>query len=85
MSQLPQNEVIEAAIRNEVKLVSEIAIRELVANALIHQDFTIGGTLMVVEIYSDRVEISNPGEPIVPVERFIDEYRSRNEELVKIM
>lgn len=85
MTQLPQNEVIEATIRNEVKLVSEIAIRELVANALIHQDFTIGGTSMMVEIYSDRVEISNPGEPIVPVERFIDGYRSRNEDLAKIM
>ena len=34
MSQLPQNEVVEAAIRKEVKLIPEIAIRELVANAL---------------------------------------------------
>ena len=32
----------------------------------------------MVEIYSNRVEISNPGEPIVPVERFIDGYQSRN-------
>ena len=85
MSQLPQNEIVEAAIRKEVKLVPESAIRELVANALIHQDFTIGGTSMVVEIYADRVEISNPGEPIVPVERFIDGYQSRNEDLARIM
>jgi len=85
MSQLPQNEVVEAAIRKEVKLIPEIAIRELVANALIHQDFTISGTSMMVEIYSDRVEISNPGEPIVPVERFIDGYESRNEDLARMM
>jgi ATP-dependent DNA helicase RecG len=72
MNQLPQNEVIENALRKEVKLVPEIVIRELVANALIHQDFAIGGSSMMVEIYSNRVEISNPGEPVVPVERFID-------------
>ena len=85
MSQLPQNEIVEAAIRKEVKLIPEIVIRELVANALIHQDFTISGTSMMVEIYSDRVEISNPGEPIVPVERFIDGYESRNEDLARMM
>src|SRR5690606_26872444 len=44
MSQLPQNEVVEDAIRREVKLLPELAIRELVANALVHQDFLIGGS-----------------------------------------
>jgi predicted HTH transcriptional regulator len=85
MAQLPQNEVIEDALRKEVKLVPEVAIRELVANALIHQDFMIGGASVMVEVYSNRVEISNPGEPIVPVERFIDGYQSRNERLADLM
>ncbi len=52
-------------------------IRELVANVLIHQDLAMGGASVMVEIYSNRVEISNPGEPVVPVERFIDGYQSR--------
>ncbi len=85
MSQLPQNEVIENALRKEVKLVPEVSIRELVANALIHQDFRISGASMMVEIYSNRVVISNPGEPVVPVERFIDGYQSRNERLADLM
>jgi ATP-dependent DNA helicase RecG len=85
MAQLPQNEVIHDALRKEVKLVPEIVIRELVANALIHQDFRIGGASVMVEIYSDRVEVSNPGEPIVPVDRFIDGYQSRNERLADLM
>ena len=84
MEQLPQNEIIKDAIRAEVKLVPEIAIRELVANALIHQDLTIGGSVMV-EIYSNRLEISNPGKPVVPVERFIDGYQSRNERMATVM
>lgn len=85
MSQLPQNEVIEDALRKEVKLVPEVVIRELIANALIHQDFAVGGASVMVEIYSNRVEISNPGEPIVPVERFIDGYQSRNERFADLM
>ena len=85
VSQLPQNEVIEDTLRKEMKLVPEIVIRELVANALIHQDLKETGTSVMVEIYADRVEISNPGEPIVPTERFIDGYQSRNERLAGIM
>jgi len=85
MSQLPQNEIIEDAIRKEVKLVPEVVIRELLANALIHQDFTISGVSPMVEVYANRVEISNPGEPIVPVDRFIDGYQSRNERLADLM
>lgn len=85
IAQLPQNEVIEDALRKEVKLVPEVSIRELVANALIHQDFTMSGASVMVEIYSNRVEISSPGEPIVPIERFIDGYQSRNERLANLM
>jgi len=85
MGQLPQNEVIEDALRKEVKLVPEVVIRELVANALIHQDFAVGGSSVMVEVYDNRVEISNPGEPIVPVERFIDGYQSRNERMADLM
>ncbi len=85
MSHLPQNEVIKDALRTEERLVPEIAIREVVANALIHQDFTVGGASVMIEIYSDRVEVSNPGVPIVPVERFIDGYQSRNERLADLM
>ena len=85
MTQLPQNEVIEDALRRESKLVPKVIIRELIANALIHQDFSERGTSPIVEIYNNRVEISNPGEPIVPIERFIDGYQSRNERLADLM
>lgn len=83
--QLPQNEVIEDALRKEVKLVPEVAIREVVANALIHQEFSMTGASVMIEIYVNRVEISNPGEPLVPVDRFIDGYQSRNERVADLM
>jgi len=64
----------------------EIAIRELVANALIHQDFTIRGTGPMIEIFSDRMEITNPGIPLIDTLRFIDEPpQSRNEALASFM
>lgn len=85
MSQLPQNEVVENALRQELKLVPDVVVRELVANALIHQDLAVTGASVMIEIFSNRVEISNPGEPIVPVERFIDGYQSRNERLADLM
>lgn len=82
--QLPANEEIGKALRREVRMYPEIAIRELFANAIIHQDFSEQGFPMV-EIFSDRVEISNPGLPVINIDRFIDEYQSRNDSLADVM
>ncbi len=79
------NEIIEQALRREIKMFPEIAVRELVANALIHQDFAISGLSVMIELYEDRMEISNPGKPFIPPDRFIDEYQSRNESLADLM
>lgn len=80
-SRVPSNEVIGKAFRTEVKMFPEEAIRELVANALIHQDFNEMGTSVTIEIYNNRLEVSNPGRPIIPPDRFADEVQSRNETL----
>lgn len=82
--QIPGNEEIGKALRKEVRMYPEISIRELVANSIIHQDLSEQGFPMV-EIYSDRIEISNPGLPLISEERFIDEYISRNDSLADLM
>lgn len=82
--QLPANEEIGKVLRREVTMYPEITIREIIANMIIHQDFTELGFPMV-EIYSDRMDISNPGLPLINTDRFIDEYVSRNESLADIM
>ncbi|GAA0267149.1 helix-turn-helix domain-containing protein [Cryptosporangium japonicum] len=83
---LPSNEVVGQALRQTVKMYPELAIRELVANALIHQDFSITGAGPMVEIFDDRIEITNPGLPLIDPLRFIDSPpRSRNERLGTIM
>jgi ATP-dependent DNA helicase RecG len=81
----PQNRFVEEVVREEVKMFPRQALRELIANALVHQDFLATGTSPMIEMYSDRVEISNPGTPPIDVDRFIDENRSRNEKLADLM
>lgn len=83
---LPKNEHIGAALRESHPLFPELAIRELVANALIHQDMTVTGAGPQIELFSDRIEISNPGAPLVKPERMVDlPPRSRNEALASLM
>ena len=84
-SLVPSNEVVTKAIRREVRMFPDDAIRELIANALIHQEFGESGSSVKIELYSDRLEISNPGRPPIPTERFIDENKSRNEGLADLM
>jgi ATP-dependent DNA helicase RecG len=86
MDQFPTNEIIEKAIRQQVKMYPEKAIREFVANALIHQDLSITGSGVMIEIFPDRIEITNPGVPLVDTNRFIDAApKSRNETLRLIL
>lgn len=86
LDRLPSSEIIEKALRTTTSIYPEIAIRELVANALIHQDFTIKGTSAMVEIFEDRIEITNPGKllPTKKVDRLIGTSpESRNELLAR--
>lgn len=83
---LPANEVVGQALRKNVPMFPELAVRELVANALIHQDLFATGTGPMVEIFGDRVEVTNPGAPLVDTRRFVDTPpRSRNEALASLM
>ena len=83
---LPVNEEIGKALGKEIPMYPPIAIREFVANALIHQDFSIGGSSPMIEIFANRMEITNPGKPLIDVFRFIDHTPiSRNEKLASLM
>ena len=81
---LPHSEVIREALRAEVTVYPEISLRELIANALIHQDFTIAGAGPMIEVFDDRIEFTNPGGllPGKTVDRLIGATpESRNEVL----
>ena len=85
-ARLPTREEIGPALRRNLPEFPEPAVRELVANALIHQDFSAAGAGPMVELFDGRIEITNPGEPLVDTERFLDSPpTSRNDALASIM
>lgn len=86
LNQLPTNEVIKTALREDVYMYPTIAIRELLGNTLIHQDFLEEGAGPMVEFFNNRVEFTNPGEPLIDTNRFIDHAPiSRNDRLASFM
>lgn len=83
---IPTEEPIIDAKRDKRTAYPLLAIREAVANALIHQDLSVSGTGPVVEIFDNRIEITNAGIPLVNVARIIDNPpKSRNEKLAALM
>lgn len=85
---LPKSEVIELATRKQVPVYPEIALRELIANAVIHRDYARTDSYVQIELFDDRIEITNPGSllPDMAVDRLIDQQpRARNEILADMM
>ena len=79
---LQDSEVIRSALRVDTSIYPEKALRELVANILIHQDFTIRGAGPMIEIFEDRIVFTNPGKllPSKNIDRLIRTTpESRNE------
>lgn len=76
---------------NAVKLTTKSkfplpSVREAIANSLIHQDLYITGAGPVIEVFDNRVEVTNPGTPLVDILRIIDNPpKSRNEKLASLM
>ncbi|WP_395671717.1 ATP-binding protein [Phenylobacterium sp.] len=86
MDRIDHKEEMVHGTRRMNYAIPEIAVREFLVNALVHQDLTVTGAGPRVEIYSDRVKITNPGKPLVPPDRLIDApARSRNEDLGAFM
>ena len=80
------NESIDGAVRELVPTYPRVAIREFVANALVHQDFSVTGMPITIEIFDNRLIITNPGYSLNDVNRLIDlPPHSRNEQMAQLM
>lgn len=86
MDRINHREEMQHGQRVTVFDIPRIAVREIVANAIIHQDLTSSGDGPVVEIYPDKIRVTNPGKPLIPTDRFIDSpSRSRNSKFGQMM
>lgn len=86
MTITPHEEQMDGSIRKSVSAFPELAVRELLANAMIHQDLNQKGTNPMVEVFSDRIEFSNAGAPLVAIDRIVDTVPvSRNENMAGFM
>ena len=66
----------------------EEVLREVLVNALVHRDYSIAGTDVMLSIFSDRIEIQSPGR--LPNTVTVDGMKlgvryARNQTLVNVM
>lgn len=86
MSVVPGHEVAEGAKRYVEHEFPQRAVRELLTNAVIHQDLTDLSAGPFIGIHSDRIEFSNPGESLVRPEFVLNNPpRSRNAKLAGLL
>lgn len=52
---------IEKLQREEIPDIPDIALREAIINAVCHRDYFDKSSNVLIEVFDDRVEISNPG------------------------
>jgi ATP-dependent DNA helicase RecG len=51
----------EAMGRRDLPAYVDTALQEAVVNAAVHRDYEISGSQIIVRIFSDRIEMQNPG------------------------
>lgn len=79
-------ERIDGAVRELIPTYPRVALREFIANALVHQDFAVKGMPITIEIFGNRLTITNPGYSLNDVTRLIDlPPHSRNEQMAQLM
>ncbi len=64
--------------RKEILEIPDDALKEVIVNAIAHRDYNEKGANIQVDIFDDRVEISNPGGLIIREEEFGKKSRTRN-------
>lgn len=69
LSKLPVRSRIDPeGKRRQHYVIPIIALRETLANSIVHRDYTTYSSRIQIDIYSDRIEFSNPGRSLVPLE-----------------
>lgn len=87
ISKIPTKHILNntTGLREEIRIVPEVALRETLTNTIAHRDYANLSSSINIDIYSDRVEISNPGESMVPIEEIEKtSSKARNPKLMEL-
>ena len=79
---------LRGAQRIDRREYPEEVVREVIVNALVHRDYSVAGTDIMLAVFSDRLEIQSPGR--LPNTVTVDGMKSgmrysRNQTLVNVM
>ena len=86
---LGRKESYQGLYRRDIPLVPENALREALVNAVIHRDYAITGSQVLLEVFDDRIVVTSPGA--LPNHMTVDQARnggaprSRNEMMANAM
>jgi ATP-dependent DNA helicase RecG len=74
--------------REDIPEYPEIALREVLVNAVAHADYSLGGMPIRVAIYANRLEVENPG--LLPFGMTLDDLKAgvsriRNRVIVRVL
>ncbi len=82
-------EAYRGLVREDTPLIPEKALREAVVNAVAHRDYAITGSKVLLEVFSDRLDVTSPG--LLPNHMTVDSVRagghprSRNESMANYL
>lgn len=79
---------IQTFVRKDIPAYSEVALREVLINAIAHADYSLTGMRIMIAIFSDRLEIQNPG--LLPFGMTIESFKAgasmvRNRTIAKVL
>jgi len=79
--------VVEGFVRHDVTEYPEFAVREAVVNAVAHRDYRRTGSFIQIRLFSDRLEVQNPGGLTggVTVDNIVYEQFTRNPYIVRFL
>lgn len=86
---LGRREIYRDIVREDIPLVPESPLREALVNAVIHREYAITGSSVLLEVFSDRIDVTSPGSLPNHMEvesvRAGSRPRSRNESMAHAM
>jgi ATP-dependent DNA helicase RecG len=89
MATMRKSSLIEGPLRRDIPEYPRVALREAIANAVAHRDYSsyVRGTPIDIKMFADRLEVRSPGGLFgnVTLDNIEEEHSTRNARLMRMM